>query len=362
MKVGHVRERSPGRWELRWRDGAKRLHTATATAKSERDAYAQLAALAAAPQAAPNRMTVAEFAPTWLAGMDIAPMTRQGYASVVKNYIVADLGHVRLKDLNASVIRAAFMKWHAAGAAKSSLRQVKVVLQSCLRSALIDDLIAANPMERLRSRKGQPDPLPVAMSPKAIPVGTDKIAELLANDRGSHYHICIVLAVAAGLRRGELLGLRWRNVDLDGGKITIAEQLVPLKGGALFVPPKSASGRRTIKLPAEAIDTLRDHWRSTATALLAAGIRLTEDHTVACDILGHPLAPHLLGKWAARRGIKLHNLRHAHLSKLANSGIPIAAVSKRAGHADIRTTLASYVHADASDDEAAAEVIAGLMR
>jgi integrase len=72
--------------------------------------------------------------------------------------------------------------------------------------------------------------------------------------------------------------------------------------------------------------------------------------------------PQAFGKWAARRGFKPHNLRHAHLSKLANSGIPIAAVSKRAGHADIRTTLASYVHADASDDDAAAEVIAGLMR
>src|SRR5215469_8569915 len=189
MKIGHVRERSPGRWELRWKDQAKRLHTTTVNAKSERDAYSQLAALAAAPQAAPNRMTVADFATTWLAGMDIAPLTRQGYASVLKNYIVADLGQVRLKDLNASMIRAAFMKWYAEGAAKSSLRQVKVVLQSCLRSALIDDLIddliAVNPMDKLRSRKGQPDPLPVAMSPKAVPVAADKIAELLASDHDS---------------------------------------------------------------------------------------------------------------------------------------------------------------------------------
>jgi integrase len=72
--------------------------------------------------------------------------------------------------------------------------------------------------------------------------------------------------------------------------------------------------------------------------------------------------PHAFGKGAARRGFKLHNLRHAHLSKLANSGISIAAVLKRAGHADIRTSLATYVHADASDDDVAAEVIAGLMR
>jgi len=69
-----------------------------------------------------------------------------------------------------------------------------------------------------------------------------------------------------------------------------------------------------------------------------------------------------MGSWARRRGFKLHNLRHAHLSALANSGIPIAAVSKRAGHSSIATTIATYVHAEDADDEAAAVVAEKLMR
>jgi integrase len=363
MKAGHIRQRSAGSFELRWRAGGK-VRTETIKVKSRRAAEVELAKRIAQAEGgivanAPARMTLGDYLPQWVAGLDLKPVTRQNYASTVRTYLAADLGHLRLKELSASAIRTAFMEWHAAGAARSSLRQVKVVLQSCLRSALLDDLIAVNPMDKLRARKGEKNPLPIAMPPKAVPVSPDKIAELLAAD-GGHYQIAVVLMVGAGLRRGESLGLRWRNVDLDAGRIKIVEQRVPLTGGAHFAEPKSASSARTIKLPTEAIEALREHWRSMATALLAVGIRLTEDHTVACNALGEPLDPNAFGSWARRRGFKLHNLRHAHLSKLVNSGVPIAAVSARAGHSTIATTLGTYVHAEDADDEKAATVAGGF--
>ncbi len=363
MKVGHCRERSPGRWELRWRDAARKLHTTTVSARSERDAYKQLAEKAAAPQAnAPHRLTVGEYLQQWLAGLNVKPLTRQGYSSIVRTYLEPDLGHIRLRELSVAAIRAAFVKWATAGRAQSTLRQVKIVLQSAMRAAVVDDLISIDPMIKLRARKGDKDPLPVGPPPKAIPTPDAKIAKLLMSDENSPYQIAIVLMVAAGLRRGEALGLRWRNVDLNAGKIAIVEQRVPLIGGAHFAEPKSASGKRTITLPAEAVDALKKHWRATATALLAVGVRLDGDCTVACNAIGEPLDPNSFGSWARRRGVRLHSIRHAHLSKLANSGIPIAAVSKRAGHSSIATTIATYVHADDADDIAAADVISGLMR
>jgi integrase len=362
MKIGHVRERSPGRWELRWRDAARRLHTTTVSAKSERDATAQLNTLAAAPQAnAPHRLTVGDFLPQWLAGLDLRPTTKQNYASVVRKYLQPDLGHIRLRELSSSAIRSAFMKWHAAGAARSSLRQVKVVLQSMIRSAMLDDLIGSDPMQKLRARKGERNPLPIAMPPKAVPVAPEKITELLASDCGD-YRIALVLIVSGGLRRGEALGLCWQAVDFVTGKITVNRQRIPLTGGAFFGPPKSAAGIRTIKLPADVIDELKTHRRATAEGLLRVGVRLTEDHPVCISALGEPLNPDTFTKWANRHGIKLHNLRHAHLSRLVNSGIPIAAVSKRAGHSTIATTLNIYVHADEADDDAAAAVAGGLLR
>jgi integrase len=309
----------------------------------------------------PARLTLGEYLPKWLAGLDLKPLTRQNYASVVRTYLDPDLGHCRLRELSASTIRAAFVKWLGEGTARSSLRQVKVVLQSCLRSALLDDLIAVNQMDRLRAQKGTKDPLPIGPPPKAVPVAPAKIAELLAED-DTPYKIAIILMIAGGLRRGESLGLRWRNVDLDNGRITIAEQRVPLIGGAHFAEPKAAASVRTIALPPNAVDALKAHRKATAEQLLAIGVRLTAAMTVACNALGEPLEPDTFGKWARRRGFKLHNLRHAHLSALANSGIPIAAVSKRAGHSTIATTIATYVHAEGADDEAAAAVAEKLMR
>jgi integrase len=360
MKVGHCRERSAGRWELRWRDAARKLHTTTVSARSERDAYAQFAALAAAPQAnAPHRMTFGAYLPQWLASLDVRPTTRQGYTSIMRTYLIPDLGHIRLRELSASAIRAAFLKWAAAGKARSTLQQVKIVLQSAIKSALIDNLIGVDPMMALRAQNGN-NPLPVGAPPKIVPTSDIKLAELLASDIDSPYYIAIVLMISAGLRRGEALGLRWRNVDLDTGKITIVEQRVPLIGGARFAEPKSESGKRTIRLPGQAVDALKKHWRDTATALLAIGIRLTNDRTVACNALGEPLDPNSFGSWARRRGVRLHSIRHAHLSKLANSSIPIAAVAKRAGHKSIATTIATYVHADDADDIAAADVSAGF--
>ena len=94
------------------------------------------------------------------------------------------------------------------------------------------------------------------MPPRATPVSADKIAELLAEKGGCR--IAIVLMIAAGLRRGETLGLRWRNVDLDRAKIKIVEQRVPLdRGAAHFADPKAAASVRTITLPPEAVDELR---------------------------------------------------------------------------------------------------------
>lgn len=358
---GHVRQRSPGSFELRWRAGGK-TRTETIRASSRREAEKELAKRVAANLAlnGPARLTLGEYMAEWLAGLDVKPLTRQNYASIVRTYLDPDLGHCRLRELSASTIRGAFVKWLNEGAARSSLRQVKVVLGSCLRSTLLDDLIAVNPMDRLRARKGQKNPLPIAAPPKAKPVTPTKIAELLAEGE-TPYRIAIVLMVAAGLRRGESLGLRWRNVDLDRGRITIAEQRVPLTGGAHFAEPKAAASVRTITLPRNAVDALRAHRKATAERLLAIGVRIAPEMTVACNEIGQPLDPNSFGSWARRRGFKLHNLRHAHLSALANSGIPIAAVSRRAGHASIATTISTYVHAEEAGDEAAAQVAEKLM-
>src|ERR1051325_8923035 len=100
MKIGHCRQRSPGRWELRWRDAAHKLRTTTVSAKRERDAYAQLAQFAGRSSAnAPHKLTTAEWLRSWHAALDAAAVTKQNYKSVIDNWLIPELGNVRLRGV-----------------------------------------------------------------------------------------------------------------------------------------------------------------------------------------------------------------------------------------------------------------------
>ena len=358
--IGHARQRGEGRWEIRYRINRK-LQTATIAARSEREAMAEIARRVAAGVALTGsaKATLGDYLPRWLASIDAKPTTLETYRSVVRRFLAPGLGDMRLRELTPSAIRAAFLKWHAEGASRSYLRKVKIVLGSCLRSAIDDDLIGSNPMDRLRTRKGQKNPLPISAPAKAVPIDRAKIAELLAEE--SEYRAALVLMVSGGLRRGEALALRWRNVDLDRGKISVTEQRVSLIGGARVMEPKSASGVRSIALPIEAVEQLKAHRAAMRERLFSNGVKLTDATTVVCRDDGQPIDPNAIQKWASRRGIKLHNLRHAHLSSLANRGVPIAAIAARAGHSSIAVTLATYIHADEADDAAAAKVASELL-
>ena len=133
MKIGLVRERSPGRWELRWRDAARKLHTRTVSARSERDAHAQLtvhhryASRERAAQADPwERLS------SWHDALDAAAVTRQNYLSVINGWLIPELGKVRLRELTPVVVKAAFVRMAARGKKPSTLGQVRNVLASAL--------------------------------------------------------------------------------------------------------------------------------------------------------------------------------------------------------------------------------------
>jgi integrase len=237
MKIGHVRERSPGRWELRWRDAARKLHTKTVSARSERDAHSQLAALAAVPASnAPHKLTLGDWLLSWHRALDAAAVTRQNYLSVINNWLVPELGGVRLRELSPIIVKAAFLRMAARGRKPSTLGQVRNVLSSALREAERLDMIPRSPLDKLRGA------LPIGSSPEARPADKGTVDRAIAETPTENpYRIGLLLALACGLRRGEICGLRWR--DVQDGKIIVREQLVPLKGGAITKAPKYGSAR-----------------------------------------------------------------------------------------------------------------------
>jgi integrase len=352
MKAGHVRERSPGRWELRWRAGI-RVRTATVSAKSERDAEKQLAIKVAAAERgvvanAPARLLFGDYLDRWLRGHNVKPLTAERYETTCRLYLKPDLGHIALRNLSAADIREAFRRWHTTGRdggeplAKSTLASIRVVLSAALSCAVVDDLIAANPMAKLRKR------LPTGAAPPVQIPSPEEVARILQLDVDSPYHTCLILAAAGGLRRGEALGLRWRSVDLKTGEIRITETLNRLRDGLARGETKTGKERK-LTLPGWAIEELRQAWRRNAETMLSLGSRLGPDHPVCAWGDGRPVLPTSFSNWCGLHGFSVHSLRHYHASTLLQAGVPPTAVAARLGHT-VAVLLSTYAHAMPDDD------------
>ncbi len=271
---------------------------------------------------------------------------------MINNWLIPELGDVRLKELTPIIVKAAFVRMATRGKKPSTLGQVRNVLASALREAEQLDMIPRSPLDKLRGA------LPIGSSPEAQPADKDTVDSALAETPiGNPYRIGLLLALACGLRRGEICGLRWR--DVEDGKITVREQIVPLIGGSITKAPKYDSGRE-IKIGPKVAEELRQRRRALAEHLLALGVRITPEHHVCAREDGTALHPPSFSEWLKRRGIGLHKVRHLNASILiATQPLPI--VSARLGHSRPDVTLRTYSHVLPGQDDAAADAIDAAM-
>ena len=197
----------------------------------------------------------------------------------------------------------------------------------------------------------------------------DEIKLVLNALRGRNLPLYTIatVALATGMRRGELLALRWKNIDLDGGKLRIEQSLEQTKAGLRFKPPKSKHGRRTITIPPAVVADLRAHWKATQEQRLTLGIgRSTSTDLVFTMWDGAPRKPNALtNDWlrasmVTGRRINLHALRHTHASSLIAAGVDILTISRRLGHANPKITLDVYGHLYGNTDDKAALVVEAM--
>ena len=176
----------------------------------------------------------------------------------------------------------------------------------------------------------------------------------------------VLVLLATGMRRGELMGLQWGDLDLEAGKVRIERAIEKTKArGLRLKPPKTKHGRRTITLPAGAVAVLRQHRKAQLELRLALGIgRLPDDAFVFGDIDGKPRDPDRITqdwkRFSAAKGlprVTLHALRHSHASALIASGTDPVTVSRRLGHGSPVVTMSVYAHLFDRTDEAAAQSI-----
>jgi integrase len=379
---GHIRERSPGSFELRYSLGTDpatgKRKTATVTVRgtrkeAERELRRLLRAIDTGEHVDPNRITVREWLATWLAAVrqEVAPRTAERYGEIVDNFLVPALGKLSLAKLAPVHLQGAYSAWadggrrdgKAGGLSAQTRRHMHRILTSALSRAVEQQLIARNPCDAFKKR------LPKAERREMATLTTEQSQGLLAALRHTRVYWPTMVAIATGMRRGEILALRWRNVDLDRGSLRVVESLEQTKAGLRAKCPKSEKAR-AITLPTFAVDELRRLKREQAEELLKLGVRQSGDTLLCARADGEPMQPrsltHEFTRLVARAKdiprVRFHDLRHSHATQLLLAGVHPKVAQERLGHSTISVTLDLYSHVTATMQEDAAAKIDAAFR
>lgn len=224
------------------------------------------------------------------------------------------------------------------------------------------EIVGRNVAAVLRPPKVEPSEVAI-LSLSDIAGVLDKLAD------HSLHSIC-ALALGTGMRRGEICGLAWGSLDLDGAAVRVERSMEETAAGLRFKPPKTRAGRRTISLPPNVVDALRAHRRRQQQQRLLLGLgRARADDLVFTLADGSPYSPDKLSRdWlrivVSRKlpRVMFHSLRHSHVSALIAAGLDVVAVSRRISHASPAVTLGVYAHLFQSKDDAAPAAIEAAMR
>ena len=355
---GSLKERSPGRWaiilDVRDPETGKRKRRWHSFAGTKRQAQAECARLITELKTGtavdPTRMTVAAFLERWIEHMQgqVSPRSHERYAELCRKNLASLLGSLTLTKLQPAHISAVYAKALTSGRldgngglSPRTVNHMHRVLRGALQQALRWQLLARNPSDAVKPPKVERRQMRV--------LDADGTIDLIEAARGTAMFVPIVLGVRCGMRRGEVVALRWRNVDLDRGQISVVASAEQTERGVREKETKSGRGR-TIVLSATEIEELRSHRLQQAQGLLALGVRLTDDHHVVAQEDGQPLQPRSLSnafiKFARKHGvrIRLHDLRHSHATHMLAAGVHPKIAQERLGHSSVGITLDLYSH------------------
>jgi len=358
---GHIERRGKKSWRLKFdlgRDPATgRRQVRRVTVRGTRkDAEGELTRLlntiGEGVYVEPSKLTVAEYLDQWLANVKatVAPKTYERWEEICKKHLAVALGAHPIKALAPLHIQAYYVAALASGRrigkgglAPRTVHHHHRVLFQALRQAVRWRIIVHNPAADVDAPKVEATEI-LILDHNQVPV-------LLAATKTTRLHVPTILALNTGMRRGEVLGLRWPDIDLDGAGLTVNQALEQTKAGLRFKPPKSRSGRRRIALSPLTVEALRRHKLAQGKERLALGLGKNDAGLVFTTLDGDTINPRTFSKEFARivkraglAGVTFHALRHTHLTQLLRDGVNPKVVSERAGHASVAITLDLYAH------------------
>jgi len=319
----------------------------------------------------PGRLTLADFLQRWLkdyARPNLAPRTTEGYETIIRCHLVPAIGAIPLTQLKPQHIQGYYSDMLSSGRcadkaplSPTTVRQHHMVLHRALRFAIRWGLISKNPVDAIEPPRCHRSEIHI--------MNEDNIHTLLEAAKHTPYHALFYLALFTGMRRSELLALRWCDVELALGQISVNRSLHRLRDkSVVFAMPKTAKGRRGIALPPSATLILKDHRDRLEHIRIRDGRELQEADLVFSHLDGTPLLPDSVSQAWRRitrrdglQGVRLHDARHSHASLMLKQGIHPKIVQERLGHAGIQVTLDTYSHVVPGLQEAAAARFDQLM-
>jgi integrase len=347
---GGIRQRPDGRWEAtlelglvngkrkrKWFYGDTKREVLQKLAKARRDLEQGLTL-------APERLTVAKFLTTWLEGKrGKRPKTYRHYEQTVRLHLIPDLGHHHLAKLGPQHVQAMLNARAAGGASPRSVFHMRAVLRNALNQALTWGLIGRNPASPVDLPHISKRELP-AISPAQLTRFLQTIAE-------HRLGILFLTTIALGFREGEMLGLRWQDLDLDGGLLHLRRQVQRVEGKLQFLEVKTAGSRHTVPLPPTLVQLFQRHRQRQLEERQAFDARWQDGDLVFPSMRGTPLEPrnalralYILEARAELPKLTFHDLRHLTSTLLISQGADPKLIQEQLGHSDVSVTLGIYGH------------------
>ena len=306
----------------------------------------------------PGKATVTEYLERWLkeyAWPNLAPRTAEGYEQIVRHYFIPQLGTTVMANLKPGHLQKFYSQELDRGLNPQTVRHHHTMIHKALQDAIEWGLLVRNVAEAIKPPRAQRHEMQAWSE--------NELSQFLEAAKDSQYYELFYLALFTGMRRSELLALRWQDIDLILGQVFVNRSLHQLRDGSyVFTQPKSAQSRRTIALSPSVVMVLKEYHDKRFIDCVMLGTTFEDTALVFSTFDGNPLRPNTITRaWtnlATRAGVKrirLHDARHTHASIMLKQGIHPKIVQERLGHASIQITLDTYSHVAPGLQESAAK-------